>query len=98
MPNTYFRITAYHPTLDVSFIIDSINQHNEIWEFSAALVKRKCKILQVSDSSQFLDGNIPKTTSSGGRYIIRACTKGYANIVDGIVNIKGRFYTPNTGM
>ena len=58
--NTYFRITAYHPTLDISFIIDSINQYEEIWEFSADLVSKKCKILEVSESSQFDDGNIPK--------------------------------------
>ena len=43
--NTYFRITAYHPQSDVSFIIDSVNQYEVIWEFSAALVK-KCKILE----------------------------------------------------
>ena len=51
--NTYFRITAYHPALDISFIIDSINQYEEIWEFSADLVSKKCKILAVSDDSQF---------------------------------------------
>ena len=51
--NTYFRITAYHPAHDISFIIDSINQYEEIWEFSADLVSKKCKILEVSEESKF---------------------------------------------
>lgn len=93
----YFRITAYHPVLDVSFIIDSVNQHEEIWEFSADLVSKKCKILEVSESSQFDDGNIPKASANGDNYILRACMKGKIEKQSGAVNINGRFYTPNTG-
>ena len=95
--NTYFRITAYHPTLDISFIIDSINQYEEIWEFSADLVRKKCKILEVSKSSQFSDGNMPKVSANGDNYILRACKKGKIEKQNGVVNINGRFYTPNTG-
>ena len=95
--NTYFRITAYHPTLDVSFIIDSVNQYEEIWEFSAALVSKKCKILEVSDSTRFDDGNIPKAISAGDCYILRACAKGKTEKQNGVIHINGRYYTPNTG-
>ena len=95
--NTYFRITAYHPTLDISFIIDSINQYEEIWEFSADLVSKKCKILEVSENSQFDDGNIPKASANEDNYILRACMKGKIEKQNGVVNINGRFYTPNTG-
>ncbi len=95
--NTYFRITAYHPALDISFIIDSINQYEEIWEFSADLVSKKCKILEVSESSQFDDGNIPKASANGDNYILRACTKGKIEKQNGIININGRYYKPNTG-
>lgn len=93
----YFRITAYHPVLDVSFIIDSVNHYEEIWEFSADLVSKKCKILEVSESSQFNDGNIPKAIANGGNYILRACMKGRAKKENGVININGRYYTPNTG-
>ena len=95
--NTYFRITAYHPALDISFIIDSVNQYEEIWEFSADLVSKKCKILEVSDSSQFDDGNIPKATPRADNYILRACMCGKIEKQNGIININGRFYRPNTG-
>ena len=95
--NTYFRITAYHPALDISFIIDSVNQYDEIWEFSADLVSKKCKILEVSDSSQFDDGNIPKSSANGDNYILRACMRGKVEKQNGVINVNGRFYRPNTG-
>ncbi len=95
--NTYFRITAYHPTLDISFIIDSVNQYEEIWEFSADLVSKKCKILEVSERSQVGDGNIPKASANGDNYILRACMKGKVEKQNGVIYINGRFYTPNTG-
>jgi len=95
--NNYFRITAYHPAHDISFIIDSINQYEEIWEFSADLVSKKCKILEVSESSQFGDGNIPKVSANGDNYILRACMKGKVEKQNGVININGRYYKPNTG-
>ena len=93
----YFRITAYHPTLDISFIIDSVNQYDEIWEFSADLVSKKCKILEVSEHSQFDDGTIPKSTIHGDNYILRACMKGKVEKQNDVININGIHYTPNTG-
>ena len=88
--NTYFRITAY------PFIIDSVNQYDEIWKFSAALVAKKCKILEVSHFNQMDAGNIPKVTQNGDNYILRACMKGSVQKENGLVNINGRYYTPNT--
>ena len=93
----YFRITAYNPALDISFIIDSVNQYDEIWEFSADLVAKKCKILEVSESSQFDNGNILIPSANGDNYILRACMKGKVEKENGIININGRFYTSNTG-
>ena len=95
--NTYFRITAYHPTYDISFIIDSINQHEEIWEFSAELVSKKCKILEVSELGQFSNGNIPLATPQNGCYILRACSPGRVEKQNNDIFINGRYYTPNTG-
>ena len=93
----YFRITAYNPALDISFIIDSVNQYDEIWKFSADLVSKKCRILEVSERSQFDDGNIPKASSNGDNYILRACIKGKVEKQNGVININGRYYQPNTG-
>ncbi len=95
--NNYFRITAYHPALDVSFIIDSVNQYEEIWEFSADLVSKKCKILEVSASQQFDNGNISIAEPNNDCYILRACMRGKVEKVNGVININGRYYKPNTG-
>ena len=95
--NTYFRITAYNPQSDNSFIIDSVNQYEEIWEFSSDLVSKKCKILEVSDSNQFEDGNIPKAKPCNDNFILRACSKGKIEKQNGVISISGRYYTPNTG-
>ena len=93
--NTYFRITAYHPALDISFIIDSANQYDAMWKFSADLVKRKCKIVAVSNDTQFEDGNIPKVLPNGTNYILRACTKGKIELQSNRISIQGRWYKPN---
>ena len=95
--NTYFRITAYHPALDISFIVDSINQYEEIWEFSAELVSKKCKILEVSESEQFDNGNIPLAKPCNECYILRACMRGKVEKDNGVIRINGRYYKPNTG-
>ncbi len=93
--NTYFRITAYSPALNVSFIIDCIDKHEEIWEFSAELVAKKCKILAVSNGDTFNDGNIPKASPQNERYILRACEYGKVELQNGVISIRGRYYTPN---
>ena len=54
--NTYFRITAYNPTLDISYIIDSVDKHENIGQFCVALVKHS-RIIEGSTAAQFDDGN-----------------------------------------
>ena len=92
----YFRITAYNPTLDVSYIIDSINKHENIGQFCVAIVKHS-RIIEGSSASQFDDGNIPKAHPNGDNYILRACMKGKAVKQNGVININERYYSPNTG-
>ena len=91
--NTYFRITAYHPTLDISFIIDNVNQYDAMWKFSADLVKRKCKIVAVSNDTQFEDGNIPRIQEDPEHIVLRACVKGLVEKQNGVINVLGRHYT-----
>lgn len=95
--NIYFRITAYHPGLDISFIIDSVNQYDEIWKFSAALVAKKCKILEVSHFNQMSAGNILQVFPNKDNYILRACMKSRVQKENGVININGRYYTPKAG-
>lgn len=56
----YFRITAYHPEMDCSVIMDSNGLFDKLWQFSADLVKRGFKILEVGNEDKFLDGNFEK--------------------------------------
>jgi hypothetical protein len=58
MSNNYFRITAYYPAEDISCIIDTYGKYDEIWQFSAYLVKLKFKIIDVAGEGQFDLGNI----------------------------------------
>ena len=93
---TYFRITAYNPTHDISYIIDSVNQHDNIGQFCVELVKHS-RIIEGSSAEKFDDGNIPKATPNGDNFILRACMKGKVKRENGIVNINGRYYKPNKG-
>jgi len=74
-----------------------IDQECEIYFKKGFRVSKKCKILEVSESSQFDDGNIPKAMPNGNNYILRACMKGKAINQNSVININGRYYTPNTG-
>ena len=44
----YFRITAYEPNKDFSIIMDTYGMFDKLWQFSADLIKRGLKILEVS--------------------------------------------------
>ena len=59
MNNNYFRLTAYYPAEDISCIMDTYGKYDEIWQFSAYLVKLKFKIIDVAGKGQFEYGNIP---------------------------------------
>lgn len=51
----YFRITAYHPTENFSVIMDSNGMFEKLWQFSADLVQKGFKIIEVGDSNKFLE-------------------------------------------
>ncbi len=76
MENNYYRITAYHPEKDISIIMDSFGLFEKKWQFSADLIKKGFKILEVSDDSQFTEGNIPLLVEPSDKYILRAYATG----------------------
>ena len=57
--SNYFRITAYHPAKNICAIFDSNGRFEKHWQFSAYLVQKGFKIVEVSSDDKFLDGNIP---------------------------------------
>lgn len=93
---TYFRITAYSREHDISFIVDSINQHERIQDFIREIIQN-FSLLEGTDATQFDDGNIPKAEPDGDCYILRACMKGRAKKQNGVININGRYYSPQKG-
>ena len=68
--SNYFRITAYHPAKNICAIFDSNRRFEKLWQFSAYLVQKGFKIVEVGADDKFLDGNIPK--------VPRAISSSYA--------------------
>jgi hypothetical protein len=92
--SNYFRVTAYHETENISVIIDSNGYYGEIWELSAFMIQKGFKVLEVSDSSQFLDGNIERSEVVTDSLILRACCTGKPTYNGKSVEVEGKFYTP----
>ena len=101
--SNYYRITAYYPTEDYSFIADCNGKFEKLWQFSAYLVSKGIKILEVSTDEKFLDGNIPRAKEHKEHVFIMAARKGQPNIstvtMNGrnyrMVEIAGRKYIPD---
>ena len=101
--SNYFRITGYCPEKDFSFIMDCYGKLEKKWQFSAELVKRGLKIIEVSDDEQFLEGNIPLLVNPTDKFVLRAYANGKPEYVTqtirGIdcnaVKIGDKTYIPN---
>ena len=100
----YYRITAYHKEKDISIIMDSYGFFEKKWQFSADLIRRGFDIIEVSDDTQFFDGNIERLKEPRpNKLILRAtaCGRPKPTIenVDGRnikrVEINNKFYNQN---
>ena len=73
----YYRITAYHKEKDISIIMDSYGYFEKKWQFSADLIRRGFDIIEVSDDTQFLGGNIERlTVPAPQKFVLRASACG----------------------
>ena len=101
--SNYYRITAYYPAEDCTFIVDSHGKFEKLWQFSAYLVSKGVKVLEVSTDEKFLDGNIPRAKAHKEYVFIQAARKGQSNIsavmMDGrnyrMVEVGGKKYIPD---
>lgn len=99
----YYRITAYHKEKDISIIMDSYGLFEKKWQFSADLIRRGFDIIEVSDDTQFLDGNIERLTEETDKYVLRANAQGKptysTKVIDGVeykaVTVEYKTYIPN---
>lgn len=72
----YFRITGYCPDYDFCFIIDSNGKFEKLWQFSAYLVEKGLKVLEVSKQENMEDINIKPATEDNEFLILRANADG----------------------
>lgn len=99
----YYRITGYCEKDDFCFIMDSYGLFEKKWQFSADLRQKGLRIIEVSDDTQFLDGNIPRLTEETDKYVLRANAKGRPEYITTTINGKkykaikvGKsYYAPN---
>ena len=92
--NNYFRITGYYTAKNVCFITDSNGKFKEIWEFSAYLIGKGVKVLEVGNDTKFKYGNIEAAEPDRENIIIRACAKGQPTYIGNTVDINGKNYIP----
>jgi len=99
----YFRITGYLPKNDISFIMDSNGMFEKLWQFSAFVISKGCKVLEVSTDEKFIDVNINKAEEDKTHVILRACGHSKPNYVEKIIKgiiykaieIEGKIYIPD---
>ena len=90
--------TSEYKDSDISLIcaiFDSNGRFEKLWQFSAYLVQKGFKIVEVGSDDKFLDGNIPKA-SVETLLILRACAKGQPAINGDSIEISGKYYKPGT--
>ncbi len=102
--SNYFRISGYCPEKDFSFIMDCYGKFEKKWQFSAELVKRGLKIIEVSSDEQFIDVNIDKLAEEEpDKFILRAFAQGKPEYlqqnINGVaykaVKVGEKIYIPN---
>ena len=67
----YFRIAAYHPAKNICAVFDSNGRFEKLWQFSAYLVQKGFKIVEVGADDKCLDGNIQRAPA-GNQLLVRA--------------------------
>ena len=101
--NKYFRITAYWPENDYCFILDSNGMFEALWQFSAYLVSKGLKVLEVSKEENMLDINLTKTNQDNSHIFLRATAEGMPEHIEQTLNgitykaikVADKTYIPN---
>lgn len=88
----YFRITAYHPTENISVIMDSYGKFEKLWQFSSYMVSKGFKIIAVGGEDKFDFGDMPKVEYNKNEIYLRACQKGEVIIDSKSINVDNKHY------
>ena len=103
MNSNYYRITAYYPQDDFSFIIDSNGRFEKLWQFSSYLVNKGIQIVEVSKEEQIIDINIENPKIDNENLLLRATADGKPKYVEQTINgitykavkVADKIYIPN---
>jgi hypothetical protein len=87
MQNNYYRITGYCEQQDFSFIIDCYGVYEKLWQFSAYLISKGLKVLEVGNDTKFSDGNIDRIKPNE-KLVLRATAKGKPEYITQSLNGK----------
>ena len=82
----YFRITGYSEELKSCFILDSNGMFEKLWQFSAYLVQKDIKVIEVSKEENMIDINIEKVAQDNEHIILRATADGMPEYIEQNVN------------
>ena len=99
----YFRITGYNEKDNYCFIVDSNGMFEKLWQFSAFLVQKGLKIIEVSKLENVIDINIKKAEIDNEHIILRAIADGKPEYVSQTINgstykaikVADKIYIPN---
>ena len=99
----YFRITGYNEKDNYCFIVDSNGMFEKLWQFSAFLVQKGLKIIEVSKLENVIDTNIKKAEIDNEHIILRAIADGKPEYVEENINgttyeavkVADKIYIPN---
>ena len=89
----YFRITAYHPTENITVIMDSYGKFEKLWQFSAYMVSKGFKIIAVGGEDKFEFGDMPKAQYDNAHIILRVFQTGKPIINSRIIAVHDKKYT-----
>ena len=89
----YFRITAYHPTENISVIIDSYGKFEKLWQFSSYMVSKGFKVIAVNKEADFEEGNIPRMAQNINKITVQAYLTGKPIMKGKIIFIGKSYYT-----
>ena len=90
--SNYFRITAYHPAENLSAIFDRNGYFEKLWQFSAYLIQKGFKIIEVGNEEKFDEGDMPKAERNTVHIILRACKSGQPDIQGNTIMVEGKRY------
>ena len=91
--SNYFRITAYHPTENISVVIDSNGSFEKLWQFSSHVVQKGFKILAVHAHPNFDFGDMPELPPDPDKMIIRAYQTDPPTITNNTITLQEKMYT-----